>query len=179
MIELDKRIISGKKPLTCFDAEQARNFVGEKCYLTNDISLFRDLDKFKDIGICKSVPNEYDGIINTLSDIDTEISMVFETTYLRWKFCIPCEWVKQKLKYRPYTKDEFLDKFECGKPVNIRHKDDHINVFIETMSSVRIDNYMDNVYVRLYERVFDLEELFDEFEWQKSNGEWHPFGVEE
>lgn len=82
-------------------------------------------------------------------------------------------------KYRPYTKDEFLNKFECGKPVNIRHKDDHINVFIETMSSVRIDNFMDEVYVRLYEGIVDLQKLFDEFEWQKSNGEWQPFGFEE
>lgn len=80
-------------------------------------------------------------------------------------------------KYRPYTKDEFLNKFECGKPITIRHKDDHINVFIETLSSVRIDNYMDDVHIHLYEGIVDLERLFNEFEWQKSNGEWQPFGV--
>lgn len=112
-MELDKRIKEGKRPLTCFDAEEAKKYVGKKCYLTNDISLFSDLDVFKDIEGCKSVPNEYDGIINTLSDIDTEISMVFETTYLRWKFCIPCEWVtkeKKEPKYREYKDlDEFFD----------------------------------------------------------------------
>lgn len=93
-MELDKRIISGKKPLTCFDAEQARNFVGKKCYLTNDISLFSDLNAFKDIKGCNEAI--YEGVADTLTNINTEVSLVFETTYLRWKFCIPCEWVKEE-----------------------------------------------------------------------------------
>lgn len=71
-----------------------------------------------------------------------------------------------------------MNKFKCGEPINIRHKDDHTSVFIETIPSVRIDNSMDNVYIHLYEGVVDLQRLFDEFEWQESNGEWKPFGVE-
>lgn len=72
-----------------------------------------------------------------------------------------------------------MSKFECGKPINIRHKDDHINVFIETLSSVKVDNFMDEVHVRLYEGIVDLQKLFDEFEWQQSNGDWEPFGIKE
>lgn len=183
MIELDKRIISGKKPLTCFDAEQARNFVGEKCYLTNDISLFSDLDVFKDIEGCKSVPNEYDGIINTLSDIDTEISMVFETTYLRWKFCIPCEWVKQKseITYEPYTLETFENEFSIGDVVTFRGKSntDRAGSYYKCVySGYRFfaEKGSTNTILIFGLWGFSLSELFDLYEINR-DGKWQPFGI--
>lgn len=173
MIELDDRILDGKKPLTAFDEELAKDFIDKECYFSNDAIDFGNV-----------VLNCQKGRLLSIGELT---GVFFGTTknnsYARFNYCLPTEWVKEEKKepekkFRPYTKDEFLNKFECGKPIIIRHKDDHINMFIETMSSVRIDNYMDDVYVRLYERVFDLKELFDEFEWQKSNGEWQPFGKE-
>ena len=126
MIELDKRIIEGKKPLTCFEANQAKFFVGEKCYLTNDISIFSNLDQFIEKEGCSNVT--YAGVIDTLTNIGTEVSMVFETTYLRWKFCIPCEWVKEpEKKYRAFSLNEFLERYKIGDTVTFRmKKDEHI-----------------------------------------------------
>ena len=123
MIELDKRIIEDKRPLVCFDAEQARNFVGKKCYLTNDISIFANLNKFIEEEKCSNVT--YDGVIDTLENIGTELSMPFETARLRWKFCIPCEWVKKeepKTKYRPFSLNEFLERYRIGNTVTFRLK---------------------------------------------------------
>ena len=44
-MELDKRIIKGKRPLTCFDTEQAMQFIGKQCYFSDDATDFMDLDK--------------------------------------------------------------------------------------------------------------------------------------
>ena len=167
-MELDKRIIKGKKYLDCFETELAKKFIGKECYLSNDVTLFANVDS-----LYKAV----------LKEVDEEAISPYMLENTRWRhssnFILPCEWVEEKKepKYRPYTKHEFLNKFECGKPINIRRKDDYINLFIETMPSVKIDNLSDDVHVRLFEGIFNLKRLFDEFEWQKSNGEWQPFGV--
>lgn len=166
-MELDKRIIKGKKPLTAFDVMESK-FIGTDCYFSDKASDFGDLSNCQ-VGTLVS-RDGMTGVFNATKN----------NSYAYFDYCLPCEWVKPEepeKKYRPYTKHEFLNKFECGKPINIRRKDDYINFFIETMPSVKIDNLSDDVHVRLFEGIFNLKRLFDEFEWQKSNGEWQPFGV--
>ena len=172
-MELDKRIKEGKRPLNCFDTEQAKQFIGKKCYFSDDARDFMNLDK---------ADGDTLFYVAELQNIWTAEEYCFADNSNDYRFILPFEWGKSEeseKKYRPYTKHEFLNKFECGKPINIRRKDDYINLFIETMPSVKIDNLCDDVYVRLFEGIFNLKRLFDEFEWQKSNGEWQPFGVEE
>ena len=166
-MKLDSRIKEGKKPFDCVDAESetVKSFIGKKGYFANHISEFIDISDLEEDVLTGINPDEPD-------------CEVYKATCTTWEYFLPKEWVKEpEKKYRPYTKHEFLNKFECGKPINIRRKDDYINFFIETMSSVKIDNLSDDVYVRLFEGVFNLKRLFDEFEWQKSNDEWQPFGV--
>lgn len=171
-MELDKRIKEGKRPLTCFDVEIAKQFIGKECYFSDSPRSFANID------------NIY---IATLTSIDEEDIHPYKLEDTRWRYAtnliLPYEWIKEpekeEPKYRPYKKHEFLNKFECGEPINIRRKDDHTGVFIETISSIKIDNLSDDVHVRLFEGVFNLKRLFDEFEWQKSNGEWQPFGIKE
>ena len=43
-MELDKRIKEGKKPLTCFDVKEAKQFIGKECYLSNSIADYADLN---------------------------------------------------------------------------------------------------------------------------------------
>lgn len=166
-IRLDNRVIEGKMPLTWFDADKAKEFIGKPGYFSDNLICFKNIDNLK---------------VDVLTGVDDDLNEeeIYQTNTTRWIYFLPDEWVKPKepeKKYRPYTKHEFLNKFECGKPINIRRKDDYIDLFIETMPSVKIDNLSDDVYVRLFEGVFNLKRLFDEFEWQKSNGEWQPFGV--
>lgn len=163
-MKLDSRILEGKKPLDCFDEDIAKQFIGKKGYVTDFLQDFCNLNKVK-VSELKTV-------------LHTELCCYLCGSVGK-KYFLPLEWVKEpEKKYRPYTKHEFLNKFECGKPINIRRKDDYINFFIETMPSVKIDNLCDDVHVRLFEGIFNLKRLFDEFEWQKGNGEWVPFGIE-
>ena len=179
MIELDKRIIEGKRPLTCFDTEQARNFVGKKCYLTNDIIAFQNLDLFKEIEGCKTIA--YDGIIDTLSNINTEVGMVFETTYLRWKFCLPCEWVKEEKKepkYRPYTIKDFEKAFlndEFDDFIIFRDKDYPDDIYTMRYNG----NFKTGAheYICLGAKNFTFEHLFENYEVADYDGDWQPFGI--
>ena len=178
-MELDSRIKEGKKPLTCFDAKKAQNFVGKKCYLTNDISIFTDLDTFKEFEGCSCLT--YDGIIDTLTNINTEVSMVFETTYLRWKFCLPCEWVKPEESeepektYRPYTVMEFIKEYPLGSHLHFRPKDKLIEMHR------LIDGYNDCLNgagtLFMCGMMYSMSELYDRYEIFK-DGEWVPFGIE-
>lgn len=181
-MELDKRIIEGKHPLTCFDTEQAQNFVGKKCYLTNDISIFSDLDSFKDTEGCSDAP--YVGVIDRLTNINKELSMVFDTTFLRWKFCIPCEWVKPEepeKKYRPFSLEEFFNIYEVGDLIVFKMKNtDEVKcaMFTGYITDVeRIDDKTPGA-VELMLGIFhySLFSLFEDFE-LLYDGEWQPFGV--
>lgn len=40
-MELDARIVEGKKPLTCLDAEQAKLFIGKECYFSDFASKYK------------------------------------------------------------------------------------------------------------------------------------------
>lgn len=177
MIELDKRIISGKKPLTCFDAEQARNFVTKNCYLTNDISLFSDLNAFKNVEWGNSPV--YEGVVDTLTNINTEVTLIFETSYRRWKFCIPCEWVKEKKKakknYRPFTISEFIQKYSVGELFKIREKQNRFTV--SELQYVGHKVYEPRIYLGITD--FTLDELFENFEMCINNDCWIPFGTRE
>lgn len=109
-MKLDPRIIEGKKPLTCFDIDEARMYVGEKCYISNEYDFFRNLDltqqKILDgVEDCEA-PFHYD------QDKQAE-------------FCLPCDWVKPEepeKKYRPYSLNEFLERYKIGETVTFRFK---------------------------------------------------------
>ena len=178
-MELDKRIIEGKKPLTCFEANQAKFFLGEKCYLTNDISIFANLNKFIEEEKCSNVT--YDGVIDTLENIGTELSMPFETARLRWKFCIPCEWVKEEKeepKYRPYTIKDFEKAFlkdEFEDFIIFRDKDYPDNVY--TMRYNGNFKKGEFEYICLGAKNFSFEHLFENYEVANYDGDFVPFGV--
>lgn len=180
-MELDKRIIEGKHPLTCFDTEQAQNFVGKKCYLTNDISIFSDLDSFKDTEGCSDAP--YVGVIDRLTNINKELSMVFDTTFLRWKFCIPCEWVKEEKKepkYRPYTLAEWIGQHTIGDVIHYRSKSGeielrHLYVGYGYGIGTDIKNTTSGT-LTLGVASYTLDYLLEDYEIEV-NGEWLPFGV--
>lgn len=74
-MELDKRIKPNKMPLTCFDINKAKQFIGKNCYFSLTIEQFENLDK------CQKA---------TLTDIlncPTPFNCVF-------CFIMPCEWVE-------------------------------------------------------------------------------------
>lgn len=74
-MELDKRIKPNKMPLTCFDINKAKQFVGKNCYFSRLMSYFENLNN------CTKAPLEH------IDDNPTP----FNHDYC---FVLPCEWVE-------------------------------------------------------------------------------------
>ena len=116
-MKLDTRIMSGKKPLDCFDTEEAESYVGKKCYFSDDMFPFANMsDKTNDSLIYRG----------TLLKVWPDGSDPYESDSQRfYTFCLPCDWVTVEKKYRPFTDTkEFFIKtnFEEGDLIHVRSK---------------------------------------------------------
>lgn len=161
-MKLDKRIKEGKRPLTCFDIDEARKYVGKLCYVSNSYDCFRDL---------KNLVEEV--ILIDVEDCETPFHFYIDN---QREFCLPAEWVKESEKtYRPYTVMEFIKEYPLGSHLRFRPKS-------KTMEMHRlIDGYNDCLNgsgtLFLCGAIFSMLELYDNYEIFK-DGEWKPFGIE-
>lgn len=168
-MKLDTRIMDGKKPLNCFDTEEAESYVGKECYFSNDVFPFANMsDKTNRALIYKG----------SLLKVWPDGSDPYETDSQRfYTFCLPCEWVTEtkEKQYRPYTIDEFCNEgFEI---IVFRERD-----YPSMEYHVRYNGYRkcDNVYKVILGNIsYTLSDLFEDFEFLDSDGEWKPFGVKE
>lgn len=170
-MKLDERIIDRKFIYDCFNADKAKEFIGEECYMTNDIELFKDLDH---INIYKLDKIE-DGFYNKEED-----------EY--FDFCLPVRWLKPEEKqkrYRPYTLMEFNDIFTVGRPIKFRRKGmvGHERYLILNGYEHELDGLHDDqtiTYAYIGAIPYTFNELFKNYEWQEHYTEdFKPFGVEE
>jgi hypothetical protein len=166
-MELDKRIKEGKRPLNCFDTEQAKQFIGKKCYFSDDARDFMNLDK---------ADGDTLFYVAELQNIWTAEEYCFADNSNDWCFILPCEWVEEEKKepekkYRALTLNEFLERFKIGEALYIRFKRDkaeRVVVFTEHHNSV----------VCLGMREYNLATLSNCYEYFDGK-EWQPFGIEE
>ena len=160
-MKLDKRIIKGKRPLTCFDIEEAEKYIGKLCYMCDEYNLFYQLDLIEPV------------ILMGVEDCE----IPFHTGQDKQvEFCLPCDWVTKEKKFRPYTIEEFCNKgFEI---VVFRNKNDEsIEYHVRYNGYIKYDN--GDVYLIIFgNKLYALCELFDNFEYLDDDGEWKPFGVE-
>ena len=98
-MKLDSRIIEGKKPLNCFDAEEAEKFVGQKGYASDDISTFTDLD-----GCCESGKLEY-VVKENGNGICYPYSVVTDYNRKEYAFFLPAAWVKNTEEQQQFAED--------------------------------------------------------------------------
>ena len=166
-MELDKRIKEGKRPLTCFDLKEAEEYVGKKCYISNEYDFFRYLDFTQQ------------KILNGVEDCEAPFHYDSDR---QAEFCLPCDWVKEpKKEYRPYTLAEWADNHEIGEVIHFRNKDNQ--EFNVMYTGYVIDHGEDVQDIRTTGRImlinmgYFLEELFKDYE-ICINGEWQPFGTE-
>ena len=169
-MKLDSRIIEGKKPLDCFDAENKelmKSFLNKEGYVSNNLENFCLLE-----GCFKRL----------LNNVFKKVKDCFKTSINggdggNWKYFLPAEWVKEPEKtYRAYTVMEFIKEYPLGSYLHFRPKSD-------TMEMHRlIDGYNDykngNGTLFMCGTGFSMSELYDNYEIFK-DGEWKPFGVEE
>lgn len=166
-MKLDKRIFPAKRPLTCFDSEYAKQFIGETGFFTDKLEQFCDLDKLPKTELRKVWQNE---------------TYCFFTSLTRHKYFLPCEWVnpvKPENKWRPFSLTEWRHDYSIGDEIVFRLKNsDTVRVY---MYCGRMSDHDNNSpgkgVVNLGGELFVLQNLFDQFELRKNN-EWQPFGVE-
>ena len=174
-MELDKRIKEGKRPLTCFDTEQAMKFIGKQCYFSDDATDFMDLDK---------ADGDSMFYVAELQNIWTAEEYCFADNSNDWRFILPLEWVKSEeseKKYRAFTLAEWINQHEIGEVIHCRNE--HKQEFHVMYTGYVIDNGEEDIQdnrttgrIMLINMGYLLQELFERYE-ICINGEWQPFGV--
>ena len=162
-MELDKRIMSGKKPLTAFDVMESK-FIGTDCYFSDKPSDFADVSK------CQV------GKLMSLDAVSGMFGASKNNSYAVFYFCLPCEWVEEKKepkepKYREY-KDlgEFFDVtgLEIGDLIKLKFPGNNVAELLI------VGGCNDCLFIGIHKYTF--KQLFEMTEISIS-GEWQPFGV--
>lgn len=172
-MKLDKRIID-YHDIRCFASRNNHECLGKVGYFAEDISELEDLDKCAK-GICCF----RDGEDFPFFRFDHTTRGPTHPKKAYPIFC-PVSATKEKI-YRPYTFEEFLEKFTIGRPISYRRKDEVgserlliLNGFSKVVYPNRISHF-----IHIGSAPYTLEELFREYEWQdKDFKNFQPFGVE-
>lgn len=171
-MKLDPRIIEGKKPLTCFDVEEAKQFIGRKCYFSNEYWVFEDIEENK-----KFVHTD---ILTGISDSGTDC---FVTGVDYYQFLFPYEWVQEKKekqpKYRPYKDyDEMSRDFSVGQIIIFKDKGYNSVHYAEIVEA--FENKCGDFFVVIGNAARSLAGWFQTIEVKDpETDQWVPFGVEE
>ena len=171
-MKLDSRIIEGKKPLDCFDAENKelmKSFLNKEGYVSNNLENFCLLDGcFKRLlnNVFKKVKDCFKTSINGGDGGD-------------WKYFLPAEWVKEpEKKYRPYTIKDFEKAFlndEFDDFIIFRDKHNPDDIYnMRYNGNFRKGQFE---YICLGAKNFSFESLFENYEVADYDGDWQPFGV--
>lgn len=170
-MKLDPRIKSVSDILTPFDTERAEQFIGQKGYFGIRLVYFSDLKKYCIYGTLAHI------LANPVQ-VDPFLKMEGDDQY---QFFIPESSLKPiEKKYRPYTLDEFGDKFPIGRPINLRMRGgDEVGNFLLIGYWQKQSKDQEDAYIYIGRGSYDLEELFENYEWHDgATGSWAPFGVE-
>ena len=162
-MELDKRIIKGKKPLTAFDVMESK-LIGTDCYFSDKATDFGDLSNCQ-VGTLVS-RDGMTGVFNATKN----------NSYAYFDYCLPCEWVEEKKepkepKYREYKNlDEFFDVtgLEIGDLIHLKFPGD------KDAELLIVGGCDDCLFIGIHKYTF--AQLFAMVEISIS-GEWQPFGV--
>ena len=168
-MKLDPRIIEGKKPLGCFETEEAKKFIRKECYFADNECCFQSLD-------FEQWSSAGKGILENVSDIG---SNAYRSCRNWYAYCLPCEWVQEQKKpqWRAFKDHaeykEFLNDGIIESWVKIREKETK-----DTFEVMYVGGGEDIIY--LGGRAFSLSYLFEQYElFNECAREWQPFGVED
>lgn len=160
-MELDKRIKEGKRPLTCFDIEEAKQFVGKKGYFSDYLDVYTNLCNMQE---------------DVLQSLDEHHDEAFIETGSNWKFFLPTEYVKPEepeKKYREYKDlDEFFDVtgLEIGDLIKLKFPGNNVAELLI------VGSCNNGLFIGIHKYTF--KQLFEMVEISIS-GEWQPFGIKE
>lgn len=171
-MQLDERFTV--LPFCCFNAKKCVIYIGHKGYFTNNIDFFKNID------FC---------IYGTLEEVYAEQADPFQMDNRKFfRYFIPECFVKPKeKKYRPYTLNEFLDKYGVCANIRIRQRDRTCQYFgkligyqFPTDPNTGEQKRDNDAIVCIGGYNFKLIELFKDYEqYDNVKDIWVPFGVEE
>lgn len=176
-LELDSRIKPGKRPLNCFDTEQAMQFIGKQCYFSDDATDFMDLDK---------ADGDSMFYIAELQNIWTAEEYCFADNSNDWRYILPVEFVNgqetesesAQIIKRPFTLKEFLTKFKIMYPVRYRPITRRDFIIVAGVMGWFEDKGNEEDGVIIGSRNHSLKDLFDYYEFEQ-DGQWFPFSIQE
>ena len=166
-MNLDSRIKDILYIADCFTVDTYKKYIGTECYLTNEISNFANLD------------NCTKGKLDAVYD---DSVLPYGSKERGYSFCLASVFVEQKqTELRPFTLEEFDERFELGKPITFRFKDRIKTFYLPYIGSEYVseteDDPDDGVHLGAY--AISLQDLFDDYEYYVEDGEqWLPFGIE-
>lgn len=176
-MELDSRIKEGKRPLTCLDVEQAREFVGKQCLFSDSYVNYKNIKEYEKFPQYTGVLNIKDKVENLRSKED----YIFKngTDGYCYSLVLPLEWIKEATtpEYVPYTLDTWEQEFKTGDVVFFKGKEDTWKEknYYKCMYLGHLENEKNRILVILGCWLFAFDELIDSFEIYR-NGNWEPFG---
>lgn len=167
-MKLDKRVFPEKRVLTCLDSEFARQFIGKKGFVADELNHFCDLSTMNETTLKNVWQNQTECFINSITS---------------YKYFLPSEWVNMeepKNKWRPYSINEWRHDYVIGEEIIYRLKDSNTRrayAYCGYISDHDDDSPGKGV-INLGGELFVLQNLFDQFE-LREYGKWQPFGVED
>lgn len=175
----DERIIKGKRPLSGFDFEEAKKYIGTNGYFGNEVSDFFHINILK-YDTLRHV-NSYDGSFTNQPN-GSSLS-------LSYKYFLPESYVKTLEEfYRAYSLKEFMEEHGTRSFIKVkskRFKTEHTLMF--STSTYNIEEFdtpgQSEILCSSSDFPHDFEEchktlqwFFEHFDMFKDN-EWKPFGV--
>lgn len=164
-MKLDSRIKDILYIADCFTVDTYKKYIGTECYMTDFI------DRFRDLSMCKKA------VLTRIAD-GLDSPYVHDEVYFR--FCLASVFVEQKqMELRPFTLEEFNERFEYGEYITFRLKD-RTRSFCTPYNgneykSETEDDPDDGVHLGAY--AISLQDLFNDYEYCVGD-DWRPFGVE-
>lgn len=171
-MELDSIIIEGKKPFTCLDIEQAREFEGKLCLFSPLLGNYKNISEYSEYP-------QYTGILTIRDKFDSPMSE--ECPYRNgndgyfYEFALPLEWIKEPEppEYEPYSVMEFIKEYPIGSHVHFRPKDGIMEMHRLVDGYNDCKNGAGNLF--LSGRWCSMTELYNDYEIYR-DGNWEPFG---
>lgn len=175
-MELDSRIKEGKRPLTCIDVEQAREFEGKLCLFSDSYVNYKNIREYA------KYP-QYTGVLHIEEEkqlFHSKKDYIFRngTDGYCYSLVLPLEWVEQPTtpKFEPYTWDAWERDFKLGDIVVFRGRENTCKkgnyykcIYCGYLKST------ENLLVTFGAFLFSVDELFKLYEIRR-NGTWEPFG---
>ena len=164
-MKLDKRITEDYKIYSCFDAEEAKEYVNAKGYFTDYYEHFNDVRRV-----------HYGTLVDVDSDSEFSYRLHNSDRKESFKFFLPEKFVKKEKKLRPYKDiSEFCNATDCKRIgvdiITVRNKNNKVE------STLLFSGFCKNV-VHLGGYAILFGDLFRNYEFLYK-GDWMPFGVED